>query len=128
MKKHRCVTSTLKDKEDQVAVQNENQNHIRKPEMEKKKKKRKEERRLESFLSPKTVYNKERKREKQKKKCLVQPNSISFTIVAHSVLMEEAFSGHCSDRFQLGLSLQLFLFFYTRWLFFYALGFLPALP
>lgn len=113
VKKHRRVTRTLKDKEDQVAVQKEIQNHIHKPEMGKKRKT------TTCFLPlSKDCLQHWTKIEKQKKKCLVQPNSISFTIVAHSVLMEEAFSGHCSDRFQLGLSSQLFLFFYTRWLFF----------
>lgn len=75
--------------------------------MEKKKKKKQRT----CFLSPKTVYNKE-KLKKKKKKCSMQPNDISFNIVAHSGLIEEAFSGHCYDRFQLGLS-QLFPFFYT---------------
>lgn len=36
------------------------------------------------------------------KKCSVQSNDISFNVVAHSGLIEEAFSGHCHDRFQLG--------------------------
>lgn len=43
----------------------------------------------------------------------LRSQDISFNIVAHCGLTERAFSGHYHDRFQLGLSLQLFPFFYT---------------
>lgn len=93
--------------ETQIRVFSHIKRHLKshsKPVMEKK---------MTCFLSPKTVYNKERKtQEETEKKCSVQPNDISFNIVAHSGL-KEAFSGHCYDRFQLGLSSQLYLFFYT---------------
>lgn len=80
------------------------------------------------FLSPKTVYNKERKVKKEKRKRSVQPNDISFNIVAHSGLIEEAFSGHCNDRFQAWFYLLNCFHFSTFSLFLYALGFQPALP
>lgn len=52
------------------------------------------------FLSPKTVYNKERKLKKKKKKDVPRSQTtFPFNIVAHSGLIEEAFSGHCYHRF-----------------------------
>lgn len=75
-----------------------------KPVMEGEKK-----RRLASCLQRLFTTRNENSRRKRKEYS-VQPN---VNIVAHSGLTEEAFSGHCYDRFQIGLSSQLFLFFYT---------------
>lgn len=49
-----------------------------------------------------------------RKRC-VHPNDISFNNVAHSRQIQEAFSGHCYDSFELGFSFSTFtVFIYFR--------------
>lgn len=79
---------------------------------------KKEREKLSGFLlSPKTVYNKERKFKVEKKHVPRSQNHISFNIVAHSGLMKEAFSGQVPSLVSLLLQ-----FLYTFTVFLSVLG------
>lgn len=92
------------------------------------------------FLSPKTVYNEERKKtqeepeEKKNKIFRAAKRTFPSTLQLISGLTEEAFSGHCYDSFPAWFIFCFFLFFFLHTQMFfvcffkYALGFQPALP
>lgn len=85
-------------------------------------------RRLASCLRRLFTTRSENSRRKREKK-VFRAAKISFNIVAHSGLIEEAFSGHCYGRLKLGyFLLHSFCFSTHTVVFFNALGFQPALP